>query len=57
MEENDIGLCDIVVNEPTEAHGDIIQYDLKKVRLDGTFERKGTLNKPPLALLNAIQNS
>ena len=54
--KNDIRLGDVVVSRPTGDHGGVIQYDLGKMQSDGTFKRKGTLNKPPLILLNALQN-
>ena len=54
-EEHDIRLGDIVVSQPMQEHGGVIQYDFGKVSPGGTFERRGTLNKPPLVLLNAVE--
>ncbi|KAJ4246841.1 hypothetical protein NW762_013393 [Fusarium torreyae] len=49
---NDIRLGDIVVSEPTEQGGGVIQYDMGRRERDG-FYRLGTLNKPPALLLTA----
>jgi len=51
---NDIRLGDIVVSEPTEQGGGVIQYDMGKREVDG-FRRVGTLNKPPGLLLSAMK--
>ncbi|TIA36145.1 Pfs, NACHT and ankyrin domain protein [Aureobasidium pullulans] len=59
---NDIRLGDVVVSLPHGRSGGVIQYDLGKnhvVTASGSdhvlhvFERRGTLNTPPQALLNA----
>ncbi|KAF2395522.1 purine and uridine phosphorylase [Trichodelitschia bisporula] len=49
----DIRLGDVVVSQPSNGHGGIIQYDFGKTRPDG-FERTGFLNSPPTALLSAV---
>ncbi|KAH0591637.1 hypothetical protein MHUMG1_10629 [Metarhizium humberi] len=50
----DIRLGDIVVSQPLDTFGGVIQYDLGKV-LDGAqFKRTGTLNRPPKVLLTAL---
>ncbi|CAG7561908.1 unnamed protein product [Fusarium equiseti] len=51
---NDVRLGDVVVSEPTEQGGGVIQYDLGKREVDG-FRRLGTLNKPPGLLLSAMK--
>lgn len=53
-EEYDIRLGDVVVSQPDGTSGGVVQYDLGKAKADGSFERKGMLNRPPLALLNAL---
>ncbi|KAF2395931.1 purine and uridine phosphorylase [Trichodelitschia bisporula] len=50
---HDIRLGDVVVSQPSNGHGGIIQYDFGKTRPDG-FERTGFLNSPPTALLSAV---
>ncbi|KAB8346328.1 hypothetical protein FH972_023372 [Carpinus fangiana] len=54
--EHDICLGDVVVSKPTSNSGGVIQYDLGKISADGSFERRGYLNKPPPLLLKAVQN-
>lgn len=50
----DIRLGDIVVSQPTDTSGGVIQYDLGKALSGGQFQRKGTLNRPPKVLLTAL---
>jgi nucleoside phosphorylase len=50
----DIRLSDIVVSKPTSTFGGVLQYDYGKTVTGGHFERIGTLNKPPQALLTAV---
>jgi nucleoside phosphorylase len=45
-ERADIRLGDVVVSEPDEMHGGVVQWDFGKMEQDG-FGRTGTLNKPP----------
>jgi nucleoside phosphorylase len=49
----DIRLGDIVVSQPVDTSGGVIQYDLGKA-LDGQFQRTGMLNRPPKTLLTAL---
>ncbi|KAI5237914.1 purine and uridine phosphorylase [Aureobasidium subglaciale] len=49
----DIRLGDIVVSSPKDTHGGVVQYDLGKMEVKG-FHRTGHLDKPPKALLSAI---
>lgn len=50
----DIRLGDVVISQPDGSTGGVIQYDLGKAGLDGTWERRGSLNMPPLVLLHAL---
>lgn len=50
----DIRLGDIVVSQPTDACGGVIQYDLGKAFSGGRFQRTGMLNRPPKTLLTAL---
>jgi nucleoside phosphorylase len=49
----DIRLGDVVVSQPCNRHGGVIQYDFGKSIPDG-FEWTGFLNAPPEVLLNAL---
>jgi nucleoside phosphorylase len=51
--ETDIRLGDVVVNEPNQTSGGVVQYDMGKEKPD-KFERTGALNSPPQILLSAI---
>jgi nucleoside phosphorylase len=53
-EENDIRLGDVVVSQPADTSGGVIQYDFGKTIQEGRFKRTGSLNKPPDVLLNAV---
>lgn len=53
-EETDVRLGDVVVSSPTGQHGGVVQYDLGKNRPNGEFERTGSLNSPPNALLHVV---
>ena len=50
----DIRLGDIVVSQPTDTFGGVIQYDLGKALSGGQFKRTGMLNRPPKVLLTAL---
>lgn len=52
--EHDIRLGDVVVSTPTRVFGGVIQYDIRKVAVDGRFMRTGSLAKPPDVLLGAL---
>ncbi|KAL2820650.1 hypothetical protein BJX63DRAFT_418288 [Aspergillus granulosus] len=52
--ETDIRLGDIVVSQPTDTFGGVVQYDLGKALSGGQFERTGMLNRPPKVLLTAL---
>jgi nucleoside phosphorylase len=52
-EEVDIRLGDVVVSQPVQTFGGVVQYDFGKATPNG-FERTGSLNAPPQILLNAV---
>jgi len=52
-ENADIRLGDVVVGKPHKMHGGVVQYDSGKATPSG-FERTGSLNTPPMVLLNAV---
>jgi nucleoside phosphorylase len=52
--ENDIRLGDVVVSEPRDGLGGVIQYDLGKRLQNGWFQKTGQLNAPPEKLLGVI---
>jgi hypothetical protein len=43
-----------VDSQPKGEFGGVVQYDFGKILAGGEFIRKGSLNKPPLVVLNAI---
>ena len=52
----DIRLGDIVVSQPTDTNGGVIQYDYGKTLSGDRFLRKGSQNKPPGVLLSALES-
>ncbi|KAH1419519.1 hypothetical protein KXX32_008710, partial [Aspergillus fumigatus] len=50
----DIRLGDVVVSQPTDTSGGVIQYDLGKALSGGRFKRTGMLNRPHKVLLTAL---
>ena len=50
----DIRLGDIVVSQPSDTFGGVIQYDFGKELSGGQFKRTGMLNRPPKVLLTAL---
>ncbi|KAL8939223.1 MAG: hypothetical protein Q9211_002836 [Gyalolechia sp. 1 TL-2023] len=52
--DHDIRLGDVVVSQPKDRFGGVVQYDRGKKTAGGMFERTGQLNKPPPPLLNAL---
>lgn len=48
--EDDVRLGDVVVSQPTDTFGGVVQYDLGKRLADGSFKRTGKLNRPPSVL-------
>lgn len=54
--KTDIRLGDVVVSHPEGRHGGVVQWDYGKMEKGGVFRRTGTLNKPPSALLHALQS-
>ncbi|KAG7414192.1 Vegetative incompatibility protein HET-E-1 [Fusarium oxysporum f. sp. rapae] len=53
-EGQDVRLGDIVVSQPDGTTGGVVQYDFGKVKANGGWERKGSLDKPPSVLLHAL---
>ncbi|CAG8891769.1 unnamed protein product, partial [Penicillium egyptiacum] len=51
--QNDIRLGDVVVSQPKDGFGGVIQYDLGKLK-NGRFQKTGQLNAPPEKLLGVI---
>jgi nucleoside phosphorylase len=51
--EVDIRLGDVVVSQPQQTFGGVVQYDFGKANPTG-FERTGSLNSPPQILLGAV---
>jgi nucleoside phosphorylase len=51
---HDIRLGDVVISYPQGTCGGVIQYDMGKVVAGGEFERTGSLNSLPRALLTAV---
>lgn len=49
----DVRLGDVVVSRPTGIYGGVIQYDRGKI-LPESFQRSGSLNKPPSSLLTVL---
>lgn len=51
---NDIRLGHAIVSQPTGDHGGVVQWDYGKTGKGGEFQRTGSLNKPPMVLLQAL---
>jgi nucleoside phosphorylase len=51
--KEDVRLGDVVISQPYQGHGGVIQYDFGKATPSG-FERTGFLNSPPSLLLSAV---
>lgn len=51
--EVDIRLGDVVVSQPNQVFGGVVQYDFGKAR-PSNFDRTGFLNSPPSILLSAV---
>ncbi|TKW48955.1 hypothetical protein CTA1_11148 [Colletotrichum tanaceti] len=54
--KNDIRLGDVVVSSPKDGHGGVFQYDFGKSLQGGKFHTTGFLNKPPTALMTALNS-
>ena len=50
---SDVRLGDVVISQPFMEHGGVVQYDSGKTNPSG-FTRTGSLNAPPIILLNAL---
>jgi nucleoside phosphorylase len=51
----DVRLGDVVVGQPTDTFGGVVQYDMGKKVADGSFLRIGSLNKPPEVLRGNVR--
>ncbi|KAK6358351.1 hypothetical protein TWF730_007695 [Orbilia blumenaviensis] len=51
---HDIRLGDIIVSQPSDKCGGVLQYDFGKAKENGEFEMTGLLNAPPPVLLSAV---
>ncbi|CAI7580523.1 unnamed protein product [Penicillium viridicatum] len=49
-----VRLGDVVVSTPGGKFGGVVQWDFGKAQQGGTFERTGSLNRPPAELLAAL---
>ncbi|KAF3152806.1 hypothetical protein TWF569_002631 [Orbilia oligospora] len=54
-DEYDIRLGDVVVSKSTGSFGGVVQFDRGKILSGGTFERTGSLNKPPAVIAANVQ--
>jgi nucleoside phosphorylase len=52
--KHDVRLGDVVISNPEDTYGGVVQYDFGKKIAAGRFLRTGMLNKPPPVLLSAI---
>ncbi|OWT42590.1 ankyrin repeat-containing protein [Pochonia chlamydosporia 170] len=52
--KHDIRLGDIVVSDPRDGNGGVLQYDFGKTIQSQTFQRTGLLNQPPTVLRAAV---
>src|ERR1700722_2422985 len=52
--KNDIRLGDVVISNPTNGFGGVVQYDYGKTVASGVFQQTGMMNLTPQVLLNAI---
>ncbi|KAI9659868.1 MAG: hypothetical protein M1821_001220 [Bathelium mastoideum] len=50
----DIRLGDVVISQPDQTYGGVVQYDFGKKLGNEQFERKGILKPPPTLLLSAL---
>ncbi|KAI6463138.1 hypothetical protein MCOR15_004262 [Pyricularia oryzae] len=50
----DIDIGDVVISQPADHYGGIVQYDFGKTGAGGRITRTGSLNAPPTILLNAL---
>lgn len=54
-DEQDIRLGDVVVSQPTNTFGGVVQYDMGKCHPNGMFQRTGALRKPPPILSATVE--
>ena len=53
----DIRVGDVVISQPKGSHSGIVQWHFGKMGKGGVFRCAGSLNKPPLVLLYALQST
>lgn len=53
-DESDVRLGDVVISQPQNQHGGVVQYDFGKTGEGGRSIRTGFLNSPPPLLLSAL---
>ncbi|ERF72083.1 hypothetical protein EPUS_05001 [Endocarpon pusillum Z07020] len=53
-EDHDVRLGDVVVSQPSNGFGGVIQYDLGKTGPGGHLTRNNQLNQPPDVILTAL---
>lgn len=53
--DDEIRLGDVVVSKPTSTFGGVVQFDMGKATLDGSFQRTGSLTKPSAVLSANVQ--
>jgi nucleoside phosphorylase len=56
MPQNNVRLGDVVISCPKGKSPGVVQWDAGKALSGGVFQRKGSLNKPPTAMLAALSN-
>ena len=54
-EKHDVRLGDVVIGCPVKSEGGVVPYNFGKAIQDQEFERTGSLNSPPTALLTAVR--
>jgi len=52
--EADVRLGDVVISQPYQQYGGLVQYNFGKTGPEGHFTRTGSLNAPPTILLTAV---
>lgn len=54
MPQKNVRLGDVVISCPKGKSPGVVQWDFGKAETGGMFQRTGSLNKPPIALLAAL---
>lgn len=53
-DDSDVRLGDVVISQPQNQHGGVVQYDFGKTGEGGLSKRTGFLNSPPPLLLSTL---